>query len=662
MKTKKTLAILLAVMMILSALPIVSSAAEAPTVTEWPTIVETSSEVGKLRGDFTLVGGVAPVPGHFELATPTVAYTAPSASTKVTIRFVPDDTETYKNVTMPSAQRPVIEVKSCSQPTLQGEIAAKTILTGAAIGTSELSLAEGAAAMAYTKDISNRVASITFDNPDKVYTEVGTYEEPVTIKFAVHTSTGLPYAVDIKATAKIKVADKLDAEIITAPTIAAIPATDTSTAKDLTVTGGEANVEGTFAVTNPDKKIVVGENIINVTFTPADTSKYNPVTVDVTVACKGRAPLPETIIIPFTFNHSMTFKSISCDGAAAGINIEGAKLSVRSGNNSDEFLKTRPTPGDHEATALLYFSGDAANYYEREIVNVIIRVSPQKQTKALNNISVNKYLQNDGSYLIEAMSSCSYPEYMHGNVIIKVNGEVIGEERIKTSREATKFQYIAKKTGDYVVTSEYVPAADDYYVFEDPAHLINTAKTISLEITMPREVKATGHCKIWRIESETDNGLALPGKEITVLRNPIETHEKFDGWTFYDDAGNEFIPEGLAEDYMTQQEIRFIMPNHDVTVKASKSLNLGGGDEPGTDEPGTDEPGTDEPGIDLPDIDLPDIEIPDIDYDDMSQGDHNIPTVNFFKNLVKMIKDFIQQIGEFFASLRIEDLGGLITQ
>lgn len=120
MKTKKTLAILLAVMMILSALPIASLAAEAPTVTEWPTIVETSLEVGMLRGDVTLVGGVAPVPGKFEVLGSTSAYTAPSASTKVSIRFIPEDTETYKNVTIPTAQRPVIEIKPCSQPTLQG--------------------------------------------------------------------------------------------------------------------------------------------------------------------------------------------------------------------------------------------------------------------------------------------------------------------------------------------------------------------------------------------------------------------------------------------------------------------------------------------------------------------------------------------------------------
>ncbi len=660
MKTKKTLAILLAVMMILSALPIASLAAEAPTVTEWPTIVETSLEVGMLRGDVTLVGGVAPVPGKFEVLSPTSAYTAPSASTKVTIRFKPDDTETYKNVSMPSAQRPVIEIKPCSQPTLQGEITAKKILIGAAIGTSELSLAEGAAAMAYTKDISNRVASITFDNPDKVYTEVGTYEEPVTIKFAIHTSTGLPYAVDLKATAKIKVSDKIDSEIITLPTLESNGIPESKKAGDLVFVGGEGSTAGKFVATNPDQELVVGENTVNLTFIPDDLTKYEPATADATFTLSGKFEIPENIVITVPYNRNLRVQTVKGTAEKFGINIvpSNASISCNTSANSTEVKKTLLVVGDEfKCKASVSLSG-----YAQEIVDVTIKVVPALYTASPARASLQSTkLQDDGSYIIEASYGAYYasPDF-NGNVIIRVNGEKVGEAPINTRPES--YTYHATKSGEYVVTAEYVPHEDDWWYFEDTSLLTTTSKSVSLDITMPREVTSTGRCKIGRIYPVTENGLALPGAEVTVRRDPIETHEKFDGWTFYDDAGNEFIPEGLAEDYMTQQEIRFIMPNHDVKVKATVSLNLGGGDEPGTDEPGTDEPGTDEPGIELPDIDLPDIELPDIDYDDMSQGDHNIPTVNFFKNLVKMIKDFIQQIGEFFASLRIEDLGGLITQ
>ena len=647
MKTKKTLSVILAVMMILSALPIVSLAAETPTIISWPTVAETYMEVGMKRGDVTLVGGEASVPGTFTITGSTVTYASPSEAAKVAIRFLPDDTEAYTTVSMPSAERPSVEVRPCSTPVLQGEITAKTILTGAALSTSELALAADAVVLAREYKLTTRVDTITFDNPDKVYTEEGTYEEPVTIKFKVHSS-GKPYAVDLKATAKIKIADKLDAEIITAPTIAAIPATDTSTAKDLTVEGGEANVEGTFAVTNPDQKIVPGENIVNVTFTPADTSKWNPVTVDVTINCKGRAPLPEKIVIPFTFNHSFKFKNVSCNGDAAGINIEGAKLSLRSGNNSDEFLNTRPMPGEYEATALLYFTSgtEAAEMYEQEIVNVIVKVTPEKQTSSKHALGVNSSVQDDGSYLIEASSSCYYPEYMQGNVIIRVNGEVIGEEKIETSRKNTKFQYVVKKTGDYVVTAEYVPTANDCYLFEDTS-LLTVSKTVSFTVVMPRTIKEK-NCEVRNAPINDDGGFEV-GSTISIDGESFDRAKyQFKEWKFYDDEGKEFVPENLTMT-TTGKSVTFTMPNFDMTAEYIYERI------PEEEKP--EEPGTDEPGFELPDID---IELPEINYDDMSQGEHNIPTVNFFKNLVKMIKDFIQQIGEFFSSLSIEDIGGAL--
>ncbi len=646
MKTKKTLSVILAVMMILSALPIVSLAAETPTIISWPTVVEEYAEVGTLMGDLTLTGGEASVPGKFAITERylTRAYATPSP-TAVRITFTPDDTEAYTTVTCAVSASPKIDVRPCSSPVLQGEITAKTILTGAAIGTSELALAADAVVLARELNLTTRVDTITFDNPDKVYTEVGTYEEPVTIKFKVHSS-GMPYAVDLKATAKIKVSDRLDAEIITAPTIAAIPATDTSTAKDLTVEGGEANVEGTFAVTNPDQKIVIGENIVNVTFTPADTSKWNPVTVDITINCKGRAPLPEKIVIPFTFNHSFKFKNVSCNGADAGINIEGARLSLRSGNNSDEFLNTRPMPGEHEATALLSFTGDAANLYEQEIVNVIVKVSPEKRTSSAHSLGVNSSVQDDGSYLIEASSSCYYPEYMQGNVIIRVNGEVIGEEKLETSRKCTKFQYVVKKTGDYVVTAEYVPTATDCYLFEDTS-LLTVSKTQSFTVVMPRTIKEK-NCEVRSAPINDDGGFEV-GSTISIDGESFDRAKyQFKEWKFYDDEGKEFVPENLTMT-TTGKSVTFTMPNFDMTAEYIYERI------PEEEKP--EEPGTDEPGFELPDID---IELPEINYDDMSQGEHNIPTVNFFKNLVKMIKDFIQQIGEFFSSLSIEDIGGAL--
>ena len=93
MKTKKTLSVILAVMMILSALPIVSLAAEDPVVTEWPTVVEEYAEVGTLMGDLTLTGGEASVPGTYSTNKDgTAVSTNKNTTQSVTLTFTPENT------------------------------------------------------------------------------------------------------------------------------------------------------------------------------------------------------------------------------------------------------------------------------------------------------------------------------------------------------------------------------------------------------------------------------------------------------------------------------------------------------------------------------------------------------------------------------------------
>lgn len=639
---KKTLSILLAIIMVASAFPIISSAAETPTIISWPTIVEEYAEVGMLRGDLTLTGGEASVPGTFSIRLPSTAISTPSAGQSIPLTFTPDDTDTYAVVNMSSSQALKIPVKACSNPVLQGEINAKTIVVGAALSTSELTLADDAVVMAYTKDITNRVDTITFDSPDKVYTEVGTYEEPVTIKFKTNASGA--YAVDLNATVKIKVSDKLDSEITTAPTFDIAKdyiAKRGTTVSELVLQGGVANTEGTFAVTNPEQIIIDGENIINVTFTPSDLTKYNPVTVDIVVTINQAAFVPENTVIELSYSRTRKFSSIKNEKfPESGIEPADASVYVVGLVDEPDLFSTIAGVGEYKVYIDLYKSGKLIG--DDEIVT--LRIVPGTTTGTSLSCGAMYTLQSDGSYLLTISHRASdEAPVLNGTTKVKVNGEVVAEYPVSTT--SAKTDYLVTKTGHYEIVIEYVPAENDWLTYA--VNEYTCPSNFDFEVTMPRKVESTGYCRIFSISNQTDEGLAIPGATVTVLRNPLESYEKFDGWTFYDDAGNEFVPEGLQEDYMTSQQISFTMPDHDMTVKATVSIDLSGGE---------DESGSDAPSIEIPDIDI------DIDWGELTDGSHSLKVVNFFKNIVEMIKDFIQKIGDFFGSININDIGGVITQ
>lgn len=637
---KKTLSVILAIMMVVSAFPIISLAAETPTIISWPTIVEEYAEVGMLRGDLTLTGGEASVPGTFSIRLPSSAISTPSAGQSVPLTFTPDDTETYEVVNMKASEASKIPVKACSNPVLQGEINAKTIVTGAAIGTSELTLADDAVVMAYTKDITNRVDTITFDNPDKVYNEIGTYEEPVTIKFKTNNSGA--YAVDLKATAKIKISDKIDAEIITAPTFDIAKdyiAKRGATVSELVLQGGVANTEGTFAVTNPEQKIIGGENIINVTFTPADLTKYNPVTVNVTATISIEAYIPEDLVIELPYSSTQKFDSIRIRNVGdKGVEPANATLYVTGVVDHPELNKTVAGVGEFKVYVTVYQSTKVVG--ENMILN--IKIVPGTSTGTFLSCGATRTLQDDGSYILNISHGSNHEApVLNGTTKVKVNGEAIAEYPV--SKETVKTQYHATKTGHYEIVIEYVPAENDYLTFSKNEYTCPTK--FDLVVTMPRSVEIIENCKIFSITNPTSDGRAIPGESVSILRDVLDSNRRFDGWVFYDDEGNEFIPEGLPEDYMTEQLISFIMPDHDVKVKAIITTVIGGGND-------DDEPGTDEPGIELPDI--------DIDLGDLTEGPHKLKIVNIILNLVEMIKEFIRTIGEFFGSINIKDLGGII--
>ncbi len=638
MKTKKFLSILLALMMMLSSVPMFAFAATAPTVTSWPTIVEEYAEVGMLYSSVTLTGGEASVPGTFSPRSATGYFISPSAGTTVRLKFTPDDIENYTAVNAASSACPKIEVRPCSNPVLQGEIVAKKNLKGTAIGTSELSLADDATIMAYATEITTRVDTITFDNPDKVYTEEGTYEEPVTIKFKVHSS-GMPYAVDLKATAKITVADKLDAEITTAPTAASIGIDDNTTAKDIVLSGGAANVDGRFVISNPEQKLTIGENTVNVTFIPADTSKYNPASVDIIVSGSGKIKVPENLVISAEWTgKTMSYRYLSPKASSLGIEPADAKISFSNTENTESgFLKLYFVPGEYDA----YITVSATDYASTT-VPVKINILPAKSTGAAVKSGTTSVVQPDGSYLLNiTVAATNDAPIQNGTMVVYVNGEAIAE--FPSSKTTQKVQHIITKSGNYKVTVGYIAGEGDYYIYENGEWDSLGGQDLNFEVVMPRAI-GTKKCNVETAALE--NGKYEVGSDVRVRAEAFATDKyQITGWKFYDDAGNEFVPEGLPEAYMTLSYINFTMPNTDMTVEAIIEKL------PEPEQP--DDGGSG-------DVDIPDIELPDIDLDLDFDGTHKFDFVNLIQNLIAKLKAFIQQIGDFFSNMSLEGLGNIM--
>lgn len=100
--------------------------------------------------------------------------------------------------------------------------------------------------------------------------------------------------------------------ITTGPSASAI--TYGQTLASSTLSGGSADVAGSFAWTTPSTAPAVGTSVQNVTFTPNDTANYNTATTSVSVTVNPVAPPPPTGLV------------ITSDLAAVSVNL-GASFS-----------------------------------------------------------------------------------------------------------------------------------------------------------------------------------------------------------------------------------------------------------------------------------------------------------------------------------------------
>ncbi len=611
MKTKKLLSILLALMMMLSVVPMYASAAEAlsaSNVTEWPTVTYNNGEAmyfgQSVKDAVTLNGGTVTyngtvVPGHFEFIdineTPTLVGTQRS-----NIKFVPDNTDEYtgfeaarnRNVTYVVSKTTPVFVDETNDPVIATEVEA-----GSTLSTSILS--GGKVTNPYNANEPKLLAaSWSWLSGQTVVQESGYYE-------AIFTASGYN---QLTAQVYVRIAGE-----IPETTIAEVPTVDTQTYDgvttwgDVELKGGKAvlkiegtEVAGTFAVTEfwETRTVNPGSYEIDVTFTPDDPEAALPYSLKIPVTVnKGQIKFVDE-------NGAEIVPEITVDyGTEVGDYINLFKGFATNCNETlrftltDEVKNAVPTVGTHEyeVTAATFKTVGVASNYEDTVLKFKVIVEPMELAVEFLTETGGKTNPNYCEIGVTSKVLSARPQ---GTFAIYVDG-VLLKDGLKY-HEKVEWPVAASKT--YELKVVYTPVDNDPYIIEDYTGTIK--KNLYWMFTSGKNVSGP-------------SDLIACGATVEISANL--TSENFAGWKVTNAAGEE-VDLGLDN---TSVKATITMPDYDIHVEAlEKNASSGGSGG-----------------------------IFDMDFGDLSEGDSEWTIINIIRNIIAMFKSFLQQLIETFQSI-----------
>ena len=608
--TKKLLSILLALMMMLSVVPMYASAAtalKASNVVTWPTISYKTADgkmyYGQTQEEALIInddevvqdanGNV--VDGHFEFSNPTQI---PSAGTrKSTITFIPDDTSKYTGFKKSfSSVTYVVEavtpsyVDEKNDPVVaseveQGALLSTSILSGGAMtnphNPNEPNLLE-------TKWIwSNKNApSTTVVNESGYYEAQFAAAEYETVKTEVY--------VEVIGTA-------VATTITEAPTVADM--TYGATRNDIVLEGGKAmvgdtEVAGTFTLDYTDDTVMnVGTYNLAITFTPNDTENYLPSTGTATVTVNpapikfldenGAECVPE-ITVPYG-------TKIGDRTSGAGSSLRQYLLQLDSILYNINFVDSEGKAIDKETLVpvgtneyKVKITTDNKNYENAELTC--------KFTVEATDVKVNILALTDTIQVRKANNNDPTPA---GTFAIYVDGQLL-KDGVKENHP-TEWNPTVSKT--YEIKAVYTPIENDPINVEDV--------TATLPLALERKITYGGNI-------HGGNPSYLCGATVNIKASA--NAETFEGWVITDAAGNTV---DLGVD-LTATNITFTMPDFDLNIEAKEKATSSG-------------------GLDIDGIFG--------DMGDLSEGDSEWAIINIIRNIIAKFKSFLQQLIETFQSI-----------
>ena len=536
--------------MMLSVVPMYASAAEpialsASNVTEWPT-ANGEIYVGQILGEhITLVGGKViyegvEVPGHFEHFTPNISVSLASEVTKANLKFVPDDTTTYKGFNKLMSTDVTYAVKKTT-PILLNEnnppIATK-IKEGQKLAESTIS--GGVMKNPYNDkvDISSRVWQ--WDNPDLVVTESGKYLakwEGDTRGYEIVTEyIYVEVEKDQKATA-LKTMPTVNFDYNPQFTWGEY-SFDSAIA---VVSGTDIEVPGTFSIieTKTDKVPNAGTYEVEVVFTPDDTESYIGFTTNVAVTVNA-------IPISFIDNEGNVVEDFAFE-VEPGTKMNDIKAlittNLRVPKNAIISVEDNNAYAQNGRKYKLTINHDDRNYVGKELY-FTVKFKNVELTPTITAIGLNAFKVNCGDYKPA------------GTFTITCNGEEI---TVTKANQDFACEVWTDNGGTYEIKAKYNPAENDYFIISDAEWAIT--------VYAKRNLKASAM-------TYTVNGDAyaseIRANDIIVAKT---SYEDFAHYVIKDGSGKEIVLEGVD---ITSREITFAMPDHDLTIeiKTNKEIEM----------------------------------------------------------------------------------------
>lgn len=405
--------------------------------------------------------------------------------------------------------------------------------------------------MTPTKDYAynkNNGLAVKWENPEKVISQPGTYTENIRL----HAPDVSIYVV-IKYTFEVLPSQLLEpAVIITNPVSEPIKYKENIKASDLTLSGGEANVPGTFAPANPNQALKRGNNQVPVTFTPDDLTQTGPAEVTITVVVD--VGHPEIVSAPeIVVEYGKLLKDVKLmdlDGwvttPATGVTVDWLDMSGK--GLADERAGQVLPIGEHDDIRVRVLPKSFDNYegnYDTVNVKVI-----QVTSAFPMDVSVDAASR---SIIVKGKA----PSGAEGTVTYTLRGNGIEQTAAnKAVDEQVAFEATAGN-GDYTVTAVYTGSGA-----QDPCAYADAEKTVNVKL--PNTVTVTGG---------SGSGDYQAGDRVTVWLDleAIEKNYQFKSWKITN-ANGETIDVGVAD--LTANDISFTMPDEAVNVEAVTSFSI----------------------------------------------------------------------------------------
>lgn len=466
MKTKKLLSLLLALMMMLSVVPMYASAAEtlkAANVTQWPTVSYKNADgkmyFGQTEPDALIINDDEividangnQVAGHFTFKDNNKIPLS-AGTKKLNLTFVPDDTEEYTsfNKMFSSVTYEVVATVPVFVDEINDPLVASEVEAGSTLSTSILS--GGKLTNPYNPEESTILTKKwEWSNPDIIVNESGYYEARVILQGYV-TTTEQVY---------VKIASNIpETTISEMPVIEPLVYDASMTLKDVAIKGGVAVlknegtvVDGTFSIAESakDYPLSVGNYNVPVTFTPTDPEAALPYTFDVPITVT-KAPIKlvdETgaeIVPEITVPYGTKFNDVS---RLLRPYVKGPEYVYFAMGDLESQLCAN---GTYTVTATA--PSDGAHYEDTELTFKIV-VEPKVINPKIYGTTGGSYIQDDsGTYRPE------------GTFDIYVDDELV-HSGIKYLTDKFELTFPENVTATYTIKAVYNPVENDNFAIAD---------------------------------------------------------------------------------------------------------------------------------------------------------------------------------------------------